>query len=94
MVGRSDFFRHVSVYADSVVMSFRGVVESLAAVRASVGLFSGTMDEYDVQRSMCGRDQMKLYVLESFVRLQRPLTRETPLAESTYIVSGESETDL
>ena len=38
----------------------------------------------------CQKDQMgALHLLEGFVRLERPLTRETSLTESAYVVSGK-----
>jgi len=44
MVGRSDFFRYISMYVDSMVMTLRGVVECFITVWALVGLLSGTVD--------------------------------------------------
>jgi hypothetical protein len=45
MAGRSDLLRDVSVYVDSVIVTFRGVIESFIAVWTFVRLFSGAMDQ-------------------------------------------------
>jgi len=55
MVGRSDLFRHISVYVDSVVVTFRGVVESFIAVWTFVGLFPGAVDKMENPRHLKGR---------------------------------------
>lgn len=93
MVGRSNSFRHISVCVDPVVMTFRGIVESFIAVLAFVRLFPGTVGRSENSRYSKGRaqvkDQMRSHVLKGLVRLQRPLARETPLAELTDVVSGK-----
>ena len=47
MVGRSDSFRYVPVHVHSVVMTFRGIIESLVAVWTFVGLFPGAVDKIE-----------------------------------------------
>ena len=92
MVGRSDLFWYVSVCTNAVVVTFRGVVERFTAIWALVGLFSSAVDKMGnaAQKSQfCVRVHIESYVLEGFVRLQRPLTREPSLAEPTYVVSGK-----
>ena len=92
MVGRPNLFRYVSVCADSVVVTFRGVIERFTAVWALMGLFSSAVDRIGnaAQKSQFYvRDHIEPHILEGFVRLQRPLTREPSLAEPAYVVSGK-----
>jgi len=92
VVGRPDLFRYVCVCADAVVVTLRGVVERFIAVWALVGLFSSTVDRIGnaaQKNQFCVRDHIEPYVLEGFVRLERPLTREPSLAEPTNVVSGK-----
>jgi len=61
------------MYVDSVVVTFRRVIERFIAVWTLVRLFPGTVDQMESSRYSKDRtwvkDQSRSHVLESFVRL-------------------------